>query len=137
MPQPSHQRIGLDLLPNVATTVFALDNLFSAGFPPARARSLDDDDVVLDATFEEELDAEGSGSGSDLGQLPAAETNHVSSHQVPAMLRFIRHRSACPSCHGLHRGRAATMVSRSSGYTALEFADGFGILRALAPQWAQ
>ena len=64
------------------------ESLLCAGFPPARARSLDDDDVVLVAPFDEELDdaeeeEEHPGSAPDTAeQPPTAEANHVSGHQV-------------------------------------------------------
>ena len=59
----------------------------AAGFPPARARSLDDDDVVLVAPFDEELDEAEEGpalnpNANPAEQPPAAQANHVSEHQV-------------------------------------------------------
>lgn len=67
-------------------------SLLAAGFPPARARSLDDDDVVLVAPFDEELDdaeeEDNPASALDPIANPAeqpstSQANHVSEHQVP------------------------------------------------------
>ena len=62
--------------------------LRAAGFPPTRARSLDDDDVVLVAPFDEELDDAEGDAPAPAPDVPAAEqpptaaANHVSEQQV-------------------------------------------------------